>query len=219
MVPSLTVDVRGFNDTLRQYASVLKTKTWPEIVNAKALQVAFAALEETPKANVAAIRELESKEWWPKYVAKRISKGVTLRTKGGGKFQLSGKGFTREEARKVSHQILAARARSVAFIKSGWLPAIRVLYPQVRDRQFLRDASGGARQLGASKGRATAARPGANPEALIANSATGDRDAGGKGLQRFGAPALQRAIDRVKADTAQYVMRKTLEAAFGIKLK
>lgn len=198
MQPTIQLDTRVFNQVLNEYQR-LNRRTWPEIVNAKSLDVAFRALKETPKANAADIQALESKPWWPKYVAKRIVGGVSFR-KGKGRVNIHGRGYSREDAKLVSQKIIAARKRSVAFVKSGWLPAIKRLFPLVKDKQFARGSVGGARQVGAEKGSARPAVPGDNPSALIINSAIG--------VEKVGVGPLQRAIDGAAADMAEYIARK-----------
>ncbi len=203
MKPTIEIDTRAFSSVLQQYAALNRRKTFPEIVNAKALDFGFRVIKETPKASAQEIRALESKEWWPKYIAKRIGRGVTLKNKGT-KFQLQGKGYTREEGRRVSRQIIASRLRSVAFVKSGWLETIRRLYSVVRDRTFARGV-GGARQVGAPKGSAVPARSGDNPTATMVNSAIG--------VDKVGVGPAERAMGQVRADMAVYVARKLEEAA------
>lgn len=208
MTPVLTLDVWSFNQVLRRYAELSK-RDWADIVNRKALQLAFETLKETPKADAAAIRELESKEWWPKYIAKRITgAGVTFKHKKAT-IHIQGRGYTRAEARQVSRKIIAARVRSTAFFKSGWLPAIRTLLPLVRDKAKLAVTVGGAKQVGVDKGRARPAVSGTSPAAEIINSAFPSEAK----LKQFGVPALQRALERVKIDTAEYILRKTMDSA------
>lgn len=201
MKPTIQLDTRLFNRVMQQYSEINR-RTYPEIVNAKALDVSFRALKETPKADKAEIKALAEKPWWPKYIAKRIAgKGVVAFRKGASKIRIQGKGFTREEAKKISEKIIASRVRSIAFRKAGWLPAIRRLYPLCKDKQYARGTTGGARQYGVDKGSARPAVPGDNPFALIVNSA--------EGIDRYGGvEALQRAINGAAMDMAEYIARK-----------
>lgn len=203
MRPTIQLDTTKFNQVMREYARWNK-RDWADIVNAKALDVAFRALKETPKASVSEIRQLESKEWWPKYVAKRIAKGVSFR-KGKAKLNFQGEGFTRQDARQVSKAIIAARSRSVAFVKSGWLWGIRDLWRIVKDKVFARGGTGGVRAIGQPKGSARPAVAGDNPAALIINSAIG--------VEKVGVAPLQRAVDGAAVDMASYIARKMEERA------
>jgi hypothetical protein len=204
MRPTVTLDTRQADAVLREYARHNR-RDWPDIVNAKSLDFAFRALAETPKANVEEIRALESREWWPKYVAKRIVGGGVRFRKGKAKINIQGKGFSEAEAREVSRKIIAARSRAIAFVKSGWLPAIRRLWPLVKDKVFARGSVSGAKQYGADKGSVRPAVPGDNPAAVLVNSA--------QGIEKVGPAAAQRALDGVAADMAVYIARKMEERA------
>lgn len=204
MKPTISIDTREFNRVLHEYQRHSR-KDWADIVNAKALDVSFRALAETPKADVSEIRALEAREWWPKYVAKRIIGGGVSFRKGKAKINIQGRGFSRAEAKLVSKKIIAARARSVAFLKSGWLPAIRRLYPLVKDRIKSGVRIGGARQYGVEKGSASPAAAGDNPAAIIINSTVG--------IEKMGVEPLQRAVDGAAADMAVYIARKMEETA------
>lgn len=182
MQPTLQIDPRPFNAVMQDYAR-LNRRTFPEIVNAKGLDFAFRALKETPKAAAAEIRALPSQDWWPKFIAKQL-----------------GKGFTKEAAREFSRRVIGARLRAVAFVKSGWLPTIKRLWPIVKDRLFTRGSIQSARQYGVAKGSVRPAVAGDNPTAVLENSAMG--------VEKVGVAAAERAMDQVKADMAEYIARK-----------
>lgn len=217
-----TDNVQQFGAMLREYKKWCPYD-WKDIVNRKALSVAFEALKETVKAKAAEIKALESKDWWPKYIAKRITgKGVTFKRTHYQKVQskrgikrvtthstihYEGKGYTREEARRISKLIISARLRSIGFLKSGWLPAIRTLWPLVKDKPRGNNASG-ARQYGANKGEAVPAVASANPHAVIKNSTDG--------IEKYGELAVSIAIDRVIADTFEYIKRKMTERVTSV---
>ena len=181
MSASFTIDARKFDTVLRDYQRVSR-KDWKDICNSKAIDVAFRALKETPKAKAAAIKAVAKQPWWPKLISKRM-----------------GKGHTREEAAEYSRKVIASRLRSVTFLKSGWLPAVRRLWVVARDKFFAGNA-GGARQYGQAKGSVTPAVAGDNPAAIIVNSAAG--------IDKMGVGALQRAVDGAAADMADYIARK-----------
>lgn len=203
MKPTITLDTTPMQQVFREYAR-WNRRDWPELANAKGLDFLFRVMKETPKANVADIKALESKEWWPKYVAKRLTGGLTFR-KGKAKIHLSGKGFTRQEARQASKAIIAGRSRSVAFVKSGWLEPIRRLYGIVRDKTFARGSVGGARQYGAPKGSVRPAVPGDSPAVIMMNSAMG--------VEKVGVQPAERAMNQVAADMLTYIARKMEERA------
>ncbi len=202
MQPTIQLDTRGLNAVLQEYQRHNR-RDWADICNDKALDVAFRAIPETPKADVSGIKALPSKPWWNKYVAKRIAgKGATYR-KGKSKIHIQGKGYDRKDAQNVSKMIIAARSRSVAFLKSGWLPAIRRLLPLSKKPR--KSSTQGSKQYGVDKGSATPAHPGDNPAAFIINSAIG--------IEKHGVAPLQRAIDGSVADMVTYINRKLEESA------
>jgi hypothetical protein len=197
MQPTIQLDTRGFNAVLQEYQRSNR-RTWPEICNAKALDVNFRALKETPKADKESIRALESKPWWPRYIRKRL-KGKTVDNKRNRKSSKLGHGATGSFAAEYSRKVIAARLRSVAFLKAGWLPGIRRLSMIVKDR-FGAATIGGAKQYGVEKGAAIPAVSGDNPTATIINSAIG--------IDKMGVDALQRAVDGAAADMGEYIARK-----------
>lgn len=205
MTPTVQIDTRQAEAVLREYARWSR-RDWADILNNKALDVAFRALPETPKANLAEVQAVVNKEWWPKYIAKRITKGVSFTVKRKGeKIKKGFKGaFTRAQAREVSKRIISARSRSIAFIKSGWLPAIKRLFPLARDRVSRRSA-GGAKQYGVAKGSANPAIAGDHPFAQIVNSTIG--------ADRVGVAPLQRAVNGSALDMAAYIARKMEDRA------
>jgi hypothetical protein len=201
---TVTTNAAQLSKLLVEYAKLAR-KDNKEVANKTALDVVFQALKETKKASTAAIKALEQQPWWPKYVSKRImGKGVTFRKKSA-KIHIQGKGFSEADAKEVSRKIIAARLRSVAFLKSGWIPAIKRLWPIVKDKPRANRNEGGARQYGQEKGSARPARDGAICVAEIINSANG--------IEKIGPEAAQKAIDFVAADRAAYISRKMQETA------
>jgi hypothetical protein len=202
MQPTINLDTRAFQAVLKEYARHNR-RDWSDICNDKALDVAFRAIPETPKADVSGIKALASQSWWPKYVAKRITgKGASFR-KGKAKIVIQGKGYDRKDAQNISKMIIAARSRSVAFLKSGWLPAIRRLLPL--SKRPRKASTQGAKQYGVEKGTAQPAVAGDNPAAFIVNSAIG--------IEKHGVAPLQRAVDGSVADMRVYIARKLEETA------
>lgn len=119
---------------------------------------------------------------------------------------------------QVMRQVFGARLRSVAFLKAGWLPAIRELAPYAEKSAGLPPMDG--KQVGRPKGGARAAQPGFNPVAQVLNNASASRDTRAA-LMRYGAPALQKAFDDEAFDMTTYIKRKMQPdaAAFNAKQK
>jgi len=113
--------------------------------------------------------------------------------------------------------------RSIAYLKSGWLPAIQGLEP-LAEKRSSPDMGAKPKRYGQPKGRFIPAVPGDNPTGLIANSIglIGKRAAKqNAALMKFAGPALQRAINAETASMLEYLERKALEAAkeIGITAK
>lgn len=211
-------DTREFDRALVEYAAITG-KAWPEICNDKARDLCFRTVQFLPKADAAAIAALVTREWWPKYIAKRlmrqggvvgmVGKGrkasfVSLRAfQGGGR--LAAGHYTRAEARALSARILSSRKRAISFMKSGFAKA----------GQALPGRGGGARgksELTMAQGTAIAAqftRPVA--EAIVTYySNRGGGDVARK--EAIAVKGLQRAINFVAADMQAYIARKMDEA-------
>lgn len=195
----ITFNTREFQAALKSYAEVSK-RDWPEIVNRQALNLALRSMQFTPKAERAAIQANEGKDWWPKYIAKRIKgSGVVIKQRGRAFGTVIRERYTRAEARKVSRAIIQARVRASAFCRAGWIPAAKLLAQKLG-----RTIRVSAKQFGKAKGAATAATVG-RATAEIINSA--------RGAGKVGAAAFQAAINFVANDMREYTLKKMAERA------
>ncbi len=101
-------------------------------------------------------------------------------------------------------KMLSARLRSVAFIKSGWLPAIQALAP-FAEKKNEPDTDRDAAQVGNAKGRASEARESdLITEATIVNLASAVRDKK-NALEKYGIPGLDQAFNDEAQSMAQYI--------------
>jgi hypothetical protein len=139
---------------------------------------------------------------------------VNARLGAAGRKGLYGKAMER-----AIRKLLAARKRSVAFIKSGWLPAIKMLGP-LSDRRKQPPIDIAARQVGRAKGTAKPARSNTHPVAEIVNLASARRDEKGA-LIRYGSGALDQAFMEETASMWAYIEEKMRPgtAAFNAKQK
>ncbi len=201
------VNTREFTATLRRYREFSRRD--PEtICNTKAFYIARRATVLTPKASGARIR---------KFV--RAERGAILgkiinRRRGASEL----KGLWGKAMAEAVALVLAARLRSAAFLKSGWLPAIRRLEPYA-------ERTGGrpprmeraTHQYGAPKGEAKPARPGWMARAIIANMAQARWDKGG--ALKLLTKSLQAAFDFEARSMKEYIERKLRQTArrAGIK--
>ncbi len=214
MSASITIDTSQMFRAIAEYRGATH-KDWGEIVNRAAVNVALRTAQGTKKADASAIRDLENQPWWPRFIAKYFRdrghtfvKTSSAKKFGGSKSNKStvrhfvkGSSYTVAEARALSRRIIAARVRGITFIRSGWIPAIRLLAPFAKVHLRVTDA----KQRGSDKGGATPAKVAINPTAYIFNSV--------KGAGIVGPAALQSAVSFVAKDMIEYARKKMIETA------
>lgn len=239
---SLRLDTRQFDRVLGQYLRVSE-RAPAEIINRKAFFIARRAVVETPKANRAQfIKKLTAQQTVAeKLLGQKVrltkTKGVlrgkmlTQKVKGAPLAALiinarrarqGLPGLSGAKMEEAINQLLAVRSKSVAFLKSGWLPAIRILEPHVGNKTGQgapRMDYRTAHQIGIAKGSAVPARPGWNVRATIENAASARRDKK-EALIKYGQPALQRAFDFEAHSTSEEVGRRLCEEGrrLGIRI-
>lgn len=192
---------REFDATWRAYRQVNR-RDLAETINTKLFFIARRAVIETPKAKI------------PRATNKTkaiIGRIINKRRGAKGLKGLYG------DAMDVEVQtVLAARKRSVAFLKSGWIPAIKEFEPHVKSKRGVARNDRSAKQVGRAKGTGHTAKPGAKVSGVIIN-AIGDagRRAGphNAALIKFGQPALQKAFDHETASMKEYIARKMAASA------
>jgi hypothetical protein len=212
--PVFKLNTREFQQTLKKYRGFTRRDV-PEIVNTKAFFIARAAVVYTPKADSSKVRAFFGKD------TKKIV-GMIINKRRGQRGQKGLYGKAMEEAQAM---MKAARLRSVAFIKSGWLPAIKTLeklthYRRGVQRSEMGAATGRVHQIGAAKGKVVTAKEGGfSAKAIITNLANARHDESGDALENFGGPALQKAIDHETASMKEYIEMKFRDSAkeAGIK--
>ena len=187
---SMELDTREFQRSLLKYIPTTK-RDLPEIVNKRAINIAFKAIRYTPKAKPGKIRRA---------MKMRSSMNAPLAALILNKLQgqYGRKGYYGAEMRSEIEEFTKARIRGIGYLKSGWLAAA----------QHLAQMSG--QRVGKSRvvkvygkgdhGRAKYAKPGWTPTAQIINMATGIAD--------VGKPALQKAINAEAREIMRHVERK-----------
>lgn len=136
---------------------------------------------------------------------------INARRKRAGK-----KGLFGAQMKAAVREMIAARVRSVAYIKSGWIPAIRTL-EGVADKGKQPRIDSSAKQLGKPKGYAVPARGLSwTPVAKIVNEAYAKRDKK-DAFGKVGGGGLQMAIDDETASKNQYIEDKMKERAEEFK--
>ena len=201
------IDDRQFQATLRQYG-ILTKRSIPVIVNTKAFYIARRSVRETPAVTAGEIRQFIKLDGG-------VVIGKIINARRGAKGE---KGLYGDAMAKAVDTVLKARLRSRAFLKSGWLWAVKKLAPYAEKIGSL--SQGSARASGTPKGGAIPAQEGWSVVAKIMNNVTAawdDRD----GAAKYAVPALQRAIDAEEKSMRQYIERKMWDNGkiLGIKMK
>lgn len=211
--PTFKLDEREFKRTLEKYRQFSRRDV-PEIVNTKAFFIARAAVVYTPKADSSAVRKFFNRQ-----TQKLVGMIINKRRGARGEKGLYGDAMAEAQA-----MMKASRLRSIAFIKSGWLPAIKTLEKLTRYRRGAERSEAGntiglVHQIGKEKGKAKPARSGGfYARAIITNMAEARHDTR-DALEQFGGPALQRAINHETDSMKQYIEEKLRASAkeAGIK--
>jgi hypothetical protein len=230
---TFNIDMREFNQALDRYMDVT-TRSLPDVLNKKALYIARGALRRTPSTEKGAITSSLGQ-----IIHKKS--GVELKLRKGGEVysNLGSKeanapmaaliinarrgradhpGLYGQEMTQAIEALIAARNRSRAFLKSGWIPAIRTLSPLVKDSYGFDGANGRAVQVNRAKGMAVPARAGFDCQAIIENSASGDHETN-QALHKYGRPALQEAFNAEAASMNRLVADRQYEEARRIGIR
>jgi hypothetical protein len=176
MAASITIDDREFQAALKAYMKVSR-RSLAEIVNKRAVNIAFKSIKHTPAAGKRDINsELRSKsKRAPKQSLARLRVIVINRKRD--KEIPKGKDLT-----AAANEVIKNRKKSIGYIKAGWLSAVQALQPhaKLRKRPPRLNDDGDATKLGYGK----PARSGLNPTAIIANQVAGAVEVGSKAIQR-----------------------------------
>lgn len=211
-----------FSAQMRKYSEVSK-KTHVEICNAKGLDLAFKALQETEAAVAAEIEYTMGQIGNELRLTKKgkirkgkAAKGARLlledsfasRIVNSQRKQRGEKPLHGQELVDASRKLIAFRVKGVGFLKSGWIGAIRKLAAVNKDKAIGRTARQSAKVFGRPKGTATAAQYTLTPFAEIVNSATNDSPGAAAKITE----GLIKASALVIADMKSYCERKLQEA-------
>ncbi len=199
-----------FDAALKDYIAVSR-RTVPEVINRKAYFIARKSLWFTVKADAGEIKSRFNRSITVERSVES-GRGGELSTGPFGAILINkrlgkGKGLYGSAMREKFKQVLAARLRSVAFLKAGWLPAIRILDSIVNDKEGAAPFPPEANRMSWSPkqiGDAVAAKPGDLPFATIVNAAIASHDSKGA-LQIYGS----RALDTAFYDETQSMIEET----------
>lgn len=211
-------DQSKFDEVLAGYLKVT-SRTVPQALNNKAYFVARKALWVTHKADANKIRSelttvsITTTETGYTYESTLAERIIWARAKR------EGLKLNRDQVATAAKALVGARLRSVAFIKSGWIPSIRKLEGLVKDRKGAAGSDREARQYGADKGQCIpAVEGGNNPVATIINSAKakGDDDSA---LEKHGGKGLDLAFYDETQSMIEYIESKMKPDADAANLK
>lgn len=232
IVPTFKIDFTQWNKALKPYLSVT-TRTLPDLLNKKAYYIARRALYETPATPGSVIRSSLGtiRRRNKQIVSMKLTRGtgsgnteaplaalvINARLGKEGK-----KGLYGAAMRAAIASFIGARARSRAFLKSGWLPAVKALKNAFTGSRGGLPPIGSVKQIGTKEwGRAIPAVQGMKCQVLIENAAdlehpkapfhvpTRHPDA----LIKYGGPALQRAFDNEASSMLAEVANRQFEEA------
>jgi hypothetical protein len=223
----IKLDRSKFDATFKEYVKASK-RSLPQIVNNKLFMIARESLWFTEKADKKSIAKTLGKityvrqKDYDRIYKHRLTKGskhtkaplaalIIHKRKGKGKgFKGSGR-F--QEMRHAIQVLIAARNVSIAYIKSGWLPAIQTLaqVSTIKAKNVRDDKA--ARQIGKPKGSAVAAKEFSNViMGYIKNEAWTKRDKK-RAFQRYGGAGLQAAFDYETQRMIPYIEDRLKPAA------
>jgi hypothetical protein len=222
-------DQSRFNRTFKRYMQ-FSSRDAVTAINTKAYYIARKAVWFTHKADKGKVESALGK-----YVALpsngksktqrkriRLVKGTKhnaplaalIINKRRGKLTEGGKGglYGKEMARAI-REMLMARFRSIAYIKSGWLPAIKAL-AKFADKRNEPGIDFDSKQIGNPKGSGTPANLNETGKtiATIINETWTKHDPGGAAMFKYGASGLQKAFNDEAGSMTQYIKDK-LKAA------
>jgi len=200
---SMKLDTSEFQRALLKYIPTTK-RDLPEIVNKRAINVAFKAIRFTPKAKPGKVRRQLKKK-----AKNNAPVAALLLNKIQGFY--GNKGFYGAKMREEVEEFIAGKVRSIGYMKSGWLAAAKKLARMAGQRA---GRSRAAKVYGdGDHGDAKAARGGWTPTALIINRAVG--------IAEVGQMALQRALNAEAKEILKHVARKMKKSArrHGIKTR
>lgn len=233
------MDRREFRETLKQYRNHTK-RDLATILNTKGFYIARGCARETPKADIAQMNAeigvqamaLVRHQKGPRAgmhmrgnSARIYAQGSTVNAPllaliiNARRGRAGQPGLYGAAMRQEMGKVLTARARSIAFIKSGWLPAIKVLARYAENKTKAARPDPKAKQYGKSKGAAYPAIKDAWVQrTIIENSATTTRDKK-QALYKYAWPTFQREWAKEIASMKSYIARKLQDGANKINAR
>ena len=208
MPTGITIDTKEFEAALAEYIKVSK-RDFAYIINKRALNVAFHAIRQTPKARRVAIRqELMS----PSRESPSAPIAALIINRQLGKAQAKFvhehkqksqqlRGLHGAEMRAAIQKLIKKRQNTIGYIRSGWLKAIHVLKRVTKDSKRPPRVN----VFGRVEGDVRPAKSGINPTAVIINST--------RAAVKIGAAGLAKAIALDAADMREFTAKRLQKTA------
>lgn len=197
-----------FQRTLREYVKYSR-RDRVTIVNTKAYYIACGALYATYKASKADIRKSFSRA-----TGAIIGKIINKRRAERGE-----KGLYGEQMLEAQVKMRAMRLRAVAFLKSGWIPAIKKLYSLAERPGRAKRPDADSKRIKKPKGSASPATGLLFTKAIIANASQARHSTTPDPLDVYGVPGLEEAIAAETVSMQDYIERKMRASAKRLAIK
>lgn len=189
-----------FNSVLKRYL-LFTSRDLATTLNTKGYYIARRATVETEKADRGKITSFIRQD-----TGRIAGMMINKRRRERGE-----KGLYGEDMKEAVAMVRSARLRSVSFLKSGWIPAIKRLQPlAARIGGSVPRQDRGAKQIGAAKGAGMPANPGMRAVCRILNEASGKHTTM-EGLAHavtVGEIGLAKAFDFETQSMKDYLFRK-----------
>ena len=207
----ITLDTRNFDKALNEYQKFCK-KAPAEIANAKCW---FIARNATATTDATTREKITSELMAPSKAVPEVPLAQILvqkQNKAAGGVPLSGSAL-----KQAIKKFINKRISSIHFLRSGWLPAVRLLTQAVQrgdisfSKAFAPKLNSSVKQKGKDKGSARYARPNVDKTyAEIENAIQGGNKEHGSNseIHERLEEGLQKAIDKEVSSMQQYIERK-----------
>lgn len=174
------------------------SKSIVDAVNVKLYDAARAALKANKAASKSDIRS-KLNEVSSQYPGASVAEVIILKRK-----QASGEEVF--DLEKEVNKLISGRNRTIGFLKSGWLPALKILLSKVKGI-FGSATIYGVRRP--SHGGAEAAKQiGSNVFGSVFNDVAGTGNGNKSQVEHFKQEAAQAGIDKITRDMATYLEKK-----------
>jgi len=200
--PNISVDTSRFDAAMREYIRYSR-KDLTTIVNQKLYWVCINAISNTYKADKSMIDAgLDS----PSNKFNGLSIAETLAVL---KARKEGRRLTKTELTREANKIKRQRRRAIGFLRSGWIPAIRIMAPHAEVKSAVgRSERMSKKIIGQEKGTALPALKSMNSDVVVASAFNNIIADNNPKAQQYMQVGLQIALNKEAASMMQYVNRK-----------